>query len=90
MKNGLPAGPAAVEISAIGTESRDLELKSIFQNNDDAEMRADRVSSRKKLLHDFRPRIRRDIDVLGRFAAKQIAHTSAGIVSKMHSASATV
>ena len=39
--------PAAVEINAIGTKGRDLEMESVFQDDDHAEMRADRIGARK-------------------------------------------
>ena len=39
---------ATIEISAIRAEGRDLELKSIFEDHDHAEMRADRVGARER------------------------------------------
>ena len=67
----------AVEINAVGPESRDLELQVIFQNDDDAEMRANRVGAAEDFLHFLRARVGRDIDILGRLAANQIAHATA-------------
>ena len=67
-----------VEISAVGAEGRDLELQSVFQHDDDAEMRADRIGAGENFLHLLRARIGRDVDVLRRLAADQIAHAAAG------------
>ena len=50
--------PPPVEISAIGAEGRDLDLEAVFHHDDDAEMRAHRVSAREDFLHFFRPRAR--------------------------------
>src|SRR5205085_8100147 len=53
----------SIEVSAVRSKGRDLELKSIFEHNDDAEMRADCVSARKDFLDDLRPRVGRDIEI---------------------------
>ena len=66
-----------VEINAVGPESRDLELQVIFQNDNDAEMRADRVGPAEDFLHFLRSRVGRDIDVFRRLPADQIAHAAA-------------
>jgi hypothetical protein len=67
----------AIEISAIGTEGRDLKLKIVFQNYDHPEMRADRIGASENFLHVFGPCIGRDIDVLGSFSPNEIAHATA-------------
>ena len=41
------AGATPVQIDIVGAEGRDFELESVFQNNDDAEMRADRIGARE-------------------------------------------
>src|SRR5205085_11089337 len=56
------------------------ELKSIFEHDDNAEMRADCVSARKDFLDDLRPRVGRDVEVFCGLAAQQIADTAAGVV----------
>ena len=67
----------AVEISAVGAEGRDLELQVIFQNDDDAEMRADRVGAAEDFLHFLRARVGRDVDVFRNLTADEIAHAAA-------------
>src|SRR5205085_6702238 len=74
---------SAIEISAIGTKGRDLELESIFQHHDHPEMRANCIGARKQFLHEFRPRVRSNVDVLGHLAAQQIAHATAREVGHM-------
>ena len=49
--------PSSVEISTVRTKCRDLELKCIFEHDDDTKVRADRVSSGENLLHLFRARV---------------------------------
>ena len=66
-----------IEISAIRAKGRDLELESVLEHHDHAEMRPDRVGARKDLLHDFRPRIGGDVDVFRHLTPQQIAHTTA-------------
>ena len=72
--------PPAVHVGAVGAERCDLELQFVLQHHDDTEMGADGVSAREKLLHLFRPRVGRDVDILGRDAAKEIAHRTACII----------
>ena len=67
----------AVEISAVGPESRDLELQVIFQNDYDAEMRANRVGAAENLLHLGGVRVGRDIDIFRNLTADEIAHAAA-------------
>ena len=66
---------ASVDISAIGAEGRDLELEIIFEDNNDPEMRADRVGAAKDLLHFLGTRIGRDIDVFWRSARRDRARS---------------
>ena len=67
----------AVEISAVGPESRDLELQVILQNDDDAEMRANRVGAAEKSSAP-RPGARRSrYRYPSEPAAHEIAHASA-------------
>ena len=72
-----------IEISAIGAESCDLELKVIFQHNDDSEMSANGVGAAKKLLHFLRARVGRDINVFRDFAAHQITNAAASPVGNV-------
>ena len=73
----------AIKISAVRTEGRDLELKSIFEHNDHAKVRAHRVRPRKHFLHIIRPRVRRNIDVLRNLAAQEIPHRATRVVRHM-------
>jgi hypothetical protein len=68
---------AAIEINAVGSESRDLELQVIFQNDYDAEMRANRVGTAEDFLHFLRARVGRDVDVFRNLTADEIAHAAA-------------
>src|ERR1039458_4744872 len=72
--------PPSIDIHIVGTKSCDFELEFVFQNNDDAKMRTDCVSTRKYFLHIFRPRIGGDVDVFGRFTSNQITHRTTGEV----------
>ena len=72
------AGMSSIEVSVIRTKGRYFELKTVFQHDDHAEMRADRVGVRENLLHDFRPRIRRDVEILWGQTADHVAHAAAG------------
>ena len=67
-----------IEVSAVGTKGRDLKLQAIFQDDDDAEMRANRIGAAEDFLHLFGSRVGRDIDVFRRLAADEITHTTAG------------
>ena len=72
--------PPAIEVGAIRAECRDLELKSIFEDDDHTEMRAHRVGPGKYLLDRFRRRVGRDVEILRSLAAKKVPHASAGEV----------
>ena len=54
----------AVDISFIGAKGRHFELKIVLEHDDHAEMRADCVGMREKLLHGFRSRICDDVVIL--------------------------
>ena len=71
-------GMATVEVSAIRAKGRDLKLPVAFQHDNDTKMRPDGVGAGEKFLHLFRARVGCDIDVLGRLASNQVAHTAAG------------
>ena len=71
------ARPSAIDIHVVRAKSRDFELKFVFQNNDHAKVRADRVSARKNLLHNFGRCVRRDIVILRNQAANHVADTAA-------------
>ena len=71
-------GTAAVQISAIGAKGRDFHLEAIFQDHDDAEVRADRVGARKDFLHFFRTRGSGDVEILRRRVEEEVAHAAAG------------
>ena len=70
----------SIDVRAVRTKGRDLELKSIFEHDDNAEMRADCVSARKDFLDDLRPRVGRDVEIFCGLAAQQIADAAAGVV----------
>ena len=73
-------GPPSIDINVVGAKGRHFKLKSIFDHNNHAEMRANRVGAWKNFLHQLRSRVGRDVDVLRRFAADNIAHTTSGEV----------
>src|SRR6266487_4820060 len=68
----------AVDVSLVGAKGRDFELETVFQHDYDAKMRADRVGAREKFLYTFRLRVGSDVEILWRFAAKNVAHATAG------------
>src|SRR2546423_9016598 len=70
----------SVDVSLIRPKSCHLKLEIVFQNNDDAKVRADRIGSWIKSLHDFGARIGRDVVILWRQAANHVAHTTTGEV----------
>ena len=74
------AGVSAVDVSVIGTERGHLELKTVLQDHDHAEMRADCVRSRKERLHRFGSRIGGDVVILRCQPAHHVAHTTASEV----------
>ena len=74
------AGVPPIDICVIGTKGRHLELEAVFHHEDHAEMGADRVGARKKLLHSFRFGIRGDVEIFRRLAADNIAHATASKV----------
>src|SRR4029078_10243682 len=71
------------EISAVGAESCDLELKIIFEDHNHAEMRAYRVGATKELLHYFWSRIGREIDIFRHPSPNEIADTAASPISNV-------
>src|SRR4030095_9184334 len=68
----------SVDVSLIGPKRRHLKLEIVFQYDDDAKMRTDRIGSRKKSLHHFRSRVGGDVVVLRRQTADHVAHTTTG------------
>ena len=69
-----------VDIAFIRAKSGNLELKAVFQHDDDAKVRANRVRVREKLLHGFGPRTGSDVVILRRQTAHHVAHTTASEV----------
>src|SRR6266536_1393261 len=68
----------SVDVSLVGAKGRDFELETVFQHDYDAKTRADRVGAREKFLYTFRLRVGSDVEILWRFAAKNVAHATAG------------
>jgi hypothetical protein len=73
----------SVDVRLVGAKGRDLELETVFQHDDDAKMRTDRVGARKKVLHRFRLRVGSNVEILWRFATNDIAHATASEISDM-------
>src|ERR1043166_6238367 len=71
----------AVDVGVIGAKSCDLELKIVFQDNNYAEVRADRVCARKKFLHRFRRLVRRDVVVFWCQPANHVTHATPGEIA---------
>src|SRR5207247_4271286 len=67
----------AVDISVIGAKAGYLKLKAIFQHDNNAEMRTDRVRAREKGLHSFRARVGGDVVILRCQTAHHVAHATA-------------
>src|SRR5215216_5178864 len=74
---------SSVDVSFVGAKGRNLELKIVFQHDDDAKMRTDRVGARKKFLHGFRLRVGGDVEILWYFATNDVAHATASEISDM-------
>src|SRR5438552_8394564 len=72
-----------IDICFVRTKGRYFELETVFQHDDYAKMRADRVRSLEKLLHNFWPGIGGDIEVFRRLAADDIADATASEVRDM-------
>src|SRR5204863_278407 len=72
------ARTTSVQINIVGTEGRDFELESVFQNDNDSEVRADRISAREQFLHFLRARVGGDVDVFRRKLTHHVAHAAAG------------
>ena len=70
----------AVKINAVSPEGRDLELEVIFQNDDDAEMCADRIGTMENFLHLGGARVSCDVEIFWSLTADEIAHAAAGEV----------
>src|SRR4029450_8789956 len=70
----------SVDVSLIGPKRRHLKLEIVFQNDDHAKMRTDRIGSREKSLHHFRSGVGGDVVVLRRQPADHVAHTTTGEV----------
>ena len=73
----------SVHVNLIGAKGRDLELEPVFQYNDDAKMRTDRVGAREKVLDSFRLRVGGDVEILRRFTTNDVAHATASEISDM-------
>src|ERR687891_97813 len=71
------AGVPSVDIRLVGTKRRHFKLETVFQHDDDAKMRTDRVGARKKFLHSFWLRVGGDVEILWRFATNDVAHATA-------------
>src|SRR5436190_6643409 len=74
------AGATPVQIDVVGAEGRNFELQSVFQDNDDAEIRADRIRTRENSLHLLRVRIGSDVDIFRRKPADHVPNATAGEV----------
>ncbi len=70
-----------VQIRAVRPKCRNFKIKSILDDNDDAEVRADSVGVRKNLLHNLRRRIGRNVEIFCRQTADHVAHASAREIS---------
>src|SRR6266853_4997870 len=71
------ARAASVQVDVVGTEGGDFELESVFQNDNDSKVRADRIGAREQFLHFLRSRVSRDVDVFRREIAHHVADTAA-------------
>src|SRR4029453_13861915 len=71
------------DVSLVGARGGDLELETVFQHDDDAKVRTDRVGAGEKLLHSFRRSVGGDVEILWRFAANDVAHATASEISDM-------
>src|SRR5262249_60428036 len=69
-----------VNVSVVGSKCCHLKLEIIFQYDDHAKMRADRIGSWKKSLHRFRPCVGGNVVVFWRQTTDHVAHTPAGEV----------
>src|SRR6266571_7915179 len=72
-----------IQIRAVGSECRNFKIKSILDDNDDAEVGADGVGVRKNLLYDIRRRVRCDVEIFRRQTADHIADATAREISDL-------
>src|SRR5581483_2066006 len=70
----------SVDISLVGPKCRHLKLEIAFQYDDHAKMRADRIGSWKKSLHQIRSCVGGDVVVLWWQTADHVAHATTGEV----------
>src|SRR4030095_7409641 len=70
----------AGQIDIVGAEGSNFELQSVFQDNDNAEMRADRIRACKNFLHLLRARIGGDVNIFRREPADHVPNATAGEV----------
>src|SRR5439155_24484719 len=70
----------SIDVSLVGTKCGHLELEVVFQHDDHAKMRADRIGPGKNSLHNYRSRIGGDVVVLWRQTADHVAHITTGEV----------
>ena len=80
---------ASIQVDIIVTEGRDFELKFVFYHNNYAEVGADGMRARKNFLHLFGPRIRHDVNVLGRATANHVADAPAREIGNVARAAQT-
>ena len=72
----------SIRVRSIAAKRRDLCRDAppvyLIDHQDHAEVRADSLRARKRLLHDIRSRRGRDVEVLRRAPEQQVAHATAG------------
>ena len=72
-----------IYIATVRAECRDLELKPMVEDDDDAKMGTHRICAWKNGLHLFRSGVGGNIVVLWSLATDEIADTAAGEVRNM-------
>src|SRR5215469_4932072 len=73
----------AVDVSLIGTKRGDFKLETVFEYNDHAKMRADRVCPGEKRLHIFRAGVCCDVIIFWCQSAHQVAYAATCEVRNM-------
>ena len=70
-------GPAAVLIFVVVTEGGDFHLREGVAHQNHAEVRADQAGVGEQVHDAVRPRVGRDVEILGARPEQQIAHATA-------------